>query len=109
MVLQRQPRSPGNSAALEARHNRLTERRAAARIEWSSLLARMVKCSKRGREAEALDFTPYPGALGKRIFESVSKEALGGQWLEHQKVLVNENRLYISGKKARECPLARAP
>ena len=37
-------------------------------------MARMVKCIKLGREAEGLDFPPYPGELGKRIFENVSKQ-----------------------------------
>jgi len=64
-------------------------------------MARMVKCIKLGREAEALDFPPYPGQLGKRIFESVSKDAWR-QWLEHQKMLVNENRLNLADKKARD-------
>ncbi|MEX2163214.1 MAG: oxidative damage protection protein [Sulfuricaulis sp.] len=63
----------------------------ATAVLWSSPMARMVKCIKLGRETEALDFPPYPGALGKRIFENVSKEAWK-QWLEHQKTLVNENR-----------------
>ena len=47
-------------------------------------MARMVKCIKLGREAEGFDFPPYPGELGKRIFENVSKEAWQ-MWLEHQK------------------------
>ena len=64
-------------------------------------MARMVKCIKLGREAEALDFPPYPGELDKRIFESVSKEAWR-QWLVHQKMLVNENRLNLADRKARE-------
>jgi len=64
-------------------------------------MARMVKCVKLGREAEGLDFPPYPGELGKRLFESVSKEAWK-QWLEHQKMLVNENRLNLADKKARD-------
>src|SRR5207237_5750701 len=38
-------------------------------------MARMVKCVKLGREAEGLAFPPYPGALGQRIWENVSKEA----------------------------------
>ncbi|MBI2508770.1 MAG: oxidative damage protection protein, partial [Betaproteobacteria bacterium] len=54
-------------------------------------MPRTVRCVKLGREAEGLDFPPYPGELGKRIFEQVSKEAWK-QWLEHQKMLVNENR-----------------
>jgi Fe-S cluster biosynthesis and repair protein YggX len=64
-------------------------------------MARMVKCIKFGCEAEGLDFPPYPGELGKRIFENVSKQAWQ-QWLEHQKMLVNESRLNLADKKARD-------
>jgi Fe-S cluster biosynthesis and repair protein YggX len=64
-------------------------------------MARMVNCIKLGREADGLDFPPYPGELGKRIFENVSKEAWK-QWLEHQKMLVNENQLSLADKKARD-------
>jgi len=64
-------------------------------------MARTVHCIKLGRDAEGLDFPPYPGELGKRIYESVSKEAWK-QWLEHQKMLVNENRLSLADKKARD-------
>ncbi len=64
-------------------------------------MARMVNCVKLGREAEGLDFPPYPGAAGRRIFENVSKEAWK-QWLEQQKMLVNENRLNLADKKARD-------
>ena len=51
-------------------------------------MARMVNCIKLKREAEGLDFPPYPGELGKKLYETVSKEAWKG-WLEHQKMLVN--------------------
>jgi Fe-S cluster biosynthesis and repair protein YggX len=64
-------------------------------------MARTVQCVKLGREAEGLDFPPYPGPLGQRLYESVSKEAWKG-WLEHQKMLVNENRLNLSDAKARK-------
>lgn len=64
-------------------------------------MPRMVNCVKLGREAEGLDFPPYPGGLGKRIFDCVSKQAWQ-QWLEQQKMLVNENRLNLADKKARE-------
>jgi len=64
-------------------------------------MPRMVNCVKLGHEAEGLDFPPYPGVLGKRIFDSVSKQAWK-QWLEQQKMLVNENRLNLADKKARE-------
>ncbi|HWI12933.1 MAG TPA: oxidative damage protection protein [Burkholderiales bacterium] len=64
-------------------------------------MARTVNCVKLGREAEGLDYPPYPGELGKRIYASVSKEAWK-QWLELQKMLVNENRLNLADKKARD-------
>jgi len=64
-------------------------------------MTRMVKCIKLGREAEALDFPPLPGELGKRLYENVSKESWK-QWLEQQKMLVNENQLNLSDKKARD-------
>ena len=63
-------------------------------------MARMVNCIKLGRAAEGLDFAPFPGALGKRIFEQVSKEAWQ-QWLRHQTMLVNENRLNLADPGAR--------
>jgi Fe-S cluster biosynthesis and repair protein YggX len=64
-------------------------------------MARVVKCIKLGREAEGLDFPPYPGELGRRIFDSVSKEAWQA-WLRHQTMLVNENRLNLADTKARK-------
>ncbi len=64
-------------------------------------MARTVKCIKLGRDAEGLDFPPYPGPLGLRVYESVSKEAWK-QWLEQQKMLVNENRLNLADKKSRD-------
>ena len=64
-------------------------------------MPRMVQCVKLCRAAEGLDYPTYPGDLGRRIFENVSKEAWK-QWLEHQKMLVNENRLNLADKKARD-------
>lgn len=64
-------------------------------------MARTVSCIKLGREAEGLDFPPYPGTLGERIFNEVSKEAWK-VWLEDQKRLVNENRLNLADPKARK-------
>lgn len=64
-------------------------------------MARMVKCVKLGREAEGLDFPPYPGDLGKRLFENVSKEAWAA-WVKQQTMLVNENRLNLADPKARK-------
>ena len=64
-------------------------------------MARTVKCVKLGREADGLDFPPYPGDLGKRIWENVSREAWQ-QWLQQQTMLVNENRLSLADPKARK-------
>jgi Fe-S cluster biosynthesis and repair protein YggX len=66
----------------------------------------MVKCIKLGREAEGLDFPPVPGELGKRLWESVSKEAWQ-QWQKHQTMLVNENRLNLADLRARKYLLSQ--
>ena len=50
-------------------------------------MARQVMCVKLKREAEGLDFPPYPGDLGRRVFDNVSKEAWKN-WLEQQKMLL---------------------
>ena len=64
-------------------------------------MARMVQRTKLDKEAEGLDRPPYPGELGKRIWEGVSKEAWA-DWLKHQTMLVNENRLNLADQRARQ-------
>lgn len=64
-------------------------------------MARMVDCVKLGMEAEGLDVPPYPGELGKKIYENVSKEAWQ-MWLRQQTMLINEYRLSGIDPKARE-------
>ena len=64
-------------------------------------MARMVQCVKLGREAEGLDAPVYPGALGQKIWNSVSKEAWEG-WKKHQTMLINENRLNLADARARK-------
>jgi Fe-S cluster biosynthesis and repair protein YggX len=64
-------------------------------------MARIVKCAKLKKEAEGLDYPPYPGPLGLKIFENVSKEAWSG-WLEHQTMLLNEKRLSLVDPQARK-------
>jgi len=54
-----------------------------------------------GREAEGLERVPYPGELGQRIYENVSKEAWQ-KWLGHQTMLINEYRLVPFEPKARK-------
>ena len=55
-------------------------------------MTRMVDCVKLGTQAEGLDFQPWPGELGEKIFNSVSKEAWQ-EWLRQQTILINEYKL----------------
>jgi Fe-S cluster biosynthesis and repair protein YggX len=64
-------------------------------------MSRVVQCVLLKREAEGLDRPPYPGALGQRIFENVSKEAWE-RWRGHQIMLINEYRLTPVDPKARK-------
>jgi Fe-S cluster biosynthesis and repair protein YggX len=64
-------------------------------------MPRTVRCVLLGIEAEGLDYLPYPGELGKRIYENVSKQAWQ-QWLAHQTTLINEYRLSPIEPKARK-------
>jgi Fe-S cluster biosynthesis and repair protein YggX len=62
---------------------------------------RLVQCVLLKRESLGLDRAPYPGELGKRIFEQVSKEAWS-RWITHQTMLMNEYRLTPVEPKARK-------
>jgi Fe-S cluster biosynthesis and repair protein YggX len=64
-------------------------------------MARTVNCIYLKKEAEGLAFPPYPGELGKRIYDQVSKEAFDA-WKKHQTMLVNENRLNLADARARQ-------
>ena len=64
-------------------------------------MPRTIQCSYLKKQAEGLDFAPYPGDLGKRIYNEVSKEAWQ-LWLKHQTMLVNENRLNLADARARQ-------
>ncbi|WP_026329702.1 oxidative damage protection protein [Thiomicrorhabdus arctica] len=63
-------------------------------------MSRKVKCVKMGEELEGLDFLPFPGELGQKIYDNVSKEAWK-QWLAQQTILINEYRLSSLDPKAR--------
>jgi Fe-S cluster biosynthesis and repair protein YggX len=64
-------------------------------------MSRTVNCVRLKREAEGLERVPYPGELGQRIFDNVSKEAWQ-EWLRHQTMLINENRISPVDPKARK-------
>ena len=63
-------------------------------------MARTIQCKHLNKEGEGLDFAPYPGELGKRIYNEISKEAWA-LWMKHQTMLVNENRLNLADARAR--------
>lgn len=64
-------------------------------------MSRTVNCVILKEEAEGLDFAPYPGELGQKIYDSVSKEAWQ-RWLRHQTMLINEYRLTPIEPEARK-------
>ncbi len=64
-------------------------------------MSRTVNCVILKTEAEGLDYAPYPGELGQRIYDNVSKEAWQ-RWLGHQTMLINENRLTPIEPEARQ-------
>ena len=54
-------------------------------------MTRTVFCEKQQRDAEGLDFVPWPGPLGQRIFDHIGRHAWS-EWQAHQTMLINENR-----------------
>ena len=64
-------------------------------------MARLVHCVKLGKEAEGMDFPPYHGDLGKKIYDSVSRDAWQ-LWLSQQTMLINEYRLSLADSKSQQ-------
>ena len=64
-------------------------------------MPRTVKCVILKQEAEGMDYAPYPGELGIRIYNQVSKQGWQ-QWVKHQTMLINEYRLSPIEPKARK-------
>jgi Fe-S cluster biosynthesis and repair protein YggX len=64
-------------------------------------MSRTIHCIKLKTEAEGLDRPPYPGPLGQRIFENVSKQAWQ-EWVAHQTRLINEYKLALADPNARK-------
>lgn len=62
-------------------------------------MARMVMCKKLNEELPGLERQPYPGELGKKVFENISQQAWQA-WLKHQTMLINEYRLSMMDPKA---------
>lgn len=64
-------------------------------------MSRTVNCVLLKAEAEGLDYAPYPGELGQRIYDNVSKQAWQ-RWVNHQTMLINEYRLTPIEPEARK-------
>lgn len=64
-------------------------------------MTHIVNCKKLKKEAEGLDFPPLPGELGQKIYQQISKEAWA-LWQHHQTMIINEYRLNLADKQARE-------
>lgn len=64
-------------------------------------MSRMVRCCKLNEELEGLVKPPFPGPLGARVYNEVSKQAWS-MWLSHQTMLINEYRLNLMEPRSRE-------
>jgi Fe-S cluster biosynthesis and repair protein YggX len=64
-------------------------------------MPRAIQCIYLKKEAEGMDFSPYPDEFGQRIYNQISKEAWQ-LWMKHQTMLVNENRLNLADQRARQ-------
>jgi len=64
-------------------------------------MSHRVFCVKLKKETEGLDRLPYPGPLGERLYNEVSKEAWS-MWLKHQTLLINEHRLNMTDARSRQ-------
>lgn len=64
-------------------------------------MTRTIFCQKLGKEEEGLERLTYPGELGQRIYDNISKAAWQ-QWIDHQTRLINENRLNLMEAPARQ-------
>ena len=64
-------------------------------------MSRTVFCARLKKEGEGLDFQLYPGELGKRIFDNISKEAWT-QWQQKQTMLINEKKLNMMDPEHRK-------
>ena len=55
-------------------------------------MSRTIFCTFLQRDAEVQDFQLYPGEVGKRIYNEISKEAWA-EWMKKQTMLINEKKL----------------
>ena len=64
-------------------------------------MTKQVFCQYFQKELAGLEQPPYPGEIGQRIYNSVSKQAWQ-MWIEHQTMLINENKLSMVNPESRQ-------
>lgn len=62
---------------------------------------RMVMCSKFRRELPGLEFRPYPGELGERIYENISRHAWD-MWQQQAVIIINHYGLNLADPRAQD-------
>ena len=63
-------------------------------------MPKKVICRKYKEELDGMEKPPYPGPKGEDLFNNVSQKAWD-EWLEHQKMLINEGQLNLADKESR--------
>lgn len=61
----------------------------------------MVQCKKLNQELEGLEKPPFPGTLGQKIYENISKQAWEN-WFMLQTQLINEYHLDMHLEESRD-------
>lgn len=64
-------------------------------------MARTVKCAKLGRELPGLDAPPFPGPLGERIYNEISRQAWN-MWPQQATLLINHYGLNMADPQAQK-------
>jgi Fe-S cluster biosynthesis and repair protein YggX len=64
-------------------------------------MSRTVYCQKLKKQTQGLDYLPYPGELGEKIYHHISKEAWE-MWMNYQTRLINEFRLNLTELESQE-------
>ena len=63
-------------------------------------MPKKVICRKYKEELDGMDKPPFPGPKGEDLFNNVSQRAWD-EWLEHQKMLINEGQLNLADRESR--------
>lgn len=66
-----------------------------------SKLITVVQCAKLAQELPALDRPPFPGPLGERIFENISRYAYQ-LWQDQARLIINHYGLNMADPRAQE-------